>query len=58
MSYLLSEIQLTPDGKPILNLPERNVEVVECEFDEDERAFYTALEAKTSVAFNKVCCEI
>lgn len=47
-------IRLTSDGKPILNLPERNVEVVECEFDYDERAFYAALEAKTSVAFNKV----
>ncbi|BEJ17181.1 hypothetical protein CspHIS471_0605820 [Cutaneotrichosporon sp. HIS471] len=43
----------TIDGKPILNLPQRNVDVVECEFDSDERAFYTALEAKTSVAFNK-----
>ncbi|CAK9784152.1 unnamed protein product [Cutaneotrichosporon oleaginosum] len=43
----------TIDGKPILNLPERNVEVVECEFDSDESAFYAALEAKTGVAFNK-----
>ncbi|GMK57535.1 hypothetical protein CspeluHIS016_0403690 [Cutaneotrichosporon spelunceum] len=43
----------TIDGKPILNLPERNVDVVECEFDSDERAFYTALEAKTSVAVSK-----
>lgn len=45
---------LTSDGKPILNLPGRNVDVVECDFSPDERAFYDALEQKTEVAFNKV----
>ncbi|KAK4687668.1 hypothetical protein P7C73_g2453, partial [Tremellales sp. Uapishka_1] len=41
------------DGKPILNLPDRTVKVVECPFDEEERAFYAALEQKTSLTFNK-----
>jgi hypothetical protein len=43
------------DGKPILNLPARIVQVVQCPFDAEERAFYTALEQKTELTFNKVC---
>lgn len=45
--------KLTADGKPILNLPERRVEVVKCEFEDDEREFYDALEKKTQLTFNK-----
>ncbi|WVQ77121.1 hypothetical protein IAR50_006804 [Cryptococcus sp. DSM 104548] len=41
------------DGKKILNLPGRTVQVMPCPFDEDERAFYDALEKKTSITFNK-----
>ncbi|KAI9677213.1 MAG: hypothetical protein M1829_002787 [Trizodia sp. TS-e1964] len=41
------------DGKPILTLPERSNEVRHAVFSEDERAFYTALETKTQLQFNK-----
>lgn len=44
----------TLDGKPILVLPGRKVEVVSCAFDADERAFYDALEQKSALTFNKV----
>ncbi|KAF9966206.1 hypothetical protein BGZ70_002985 [Mortierella alpina] len=40
------------DGKPILNLPARNVEKVETQFSVDERAFYDALEQRTRDRFN------
>jgi len=40
------------DGKPILQLPERNVERVETPFSVDERAFYEALETRTRDRFN------
>ncbi|RSH87961.1 uncharacterized protein EHS24_000484 [Apiotrichum porosum] len=43
----------TINGKPILNLPERRVEVVECTFDAEERQFYDALEQRTALTFNK-----
>lgn len=42
------------DGKPILVLPGRTIEVVACGFDADERAFYDALEQKSALTFNKV----
>ena len=45
---------LTEDGKPILSLPGRKVEVLACAFDTEEREFYTALEQKTALTFNKV----
>ncbi|KZT01342.1 uncharacterized protein LAESUDRAFT_739218 [Laetiporus sulphureus 93-53] len=32
------------NGKPILTLPERVVEIVDCEFDADERAFYNTVQ--------------
>jgi SNF2 family DNA or RNA helicase len=32
------------DGKPLLQLPEKKVEVLEEDFDEDERILYTASE--------------
>ncbi|QRV98846.1 SNF2 family amino-terminal protein [Ceratobasidium sp. AG-Ba] len=44
---------MTIDGAPLLNLPGRTVNVVNCEFDDDERAFYQALEQKTSLTLNK-----
>ena len=42
------------NGKRILNLPERNVQVVTCNFDKDERAFYQALAEKTALTMSKV----
>jgi SNF2 family DNA or RNA helicase len=42
------------NGKRILNLPDRTVEVVTCSFDEDERAFYQALAEKTALTMSKV----
>lgn len=47
-------LALTPDGKPILNLPARNVVIEQCAFDSDERAFYDALEQQTSMTISKV----
>ncbi|WWC58824.1 uncharacterized protein I303_101368 [Kwoniella dejecticola CBS 10117] len=43
----------TIDGKKILNLPGRTVQVTPCEFDADERAFYDALEKKTALTFSR-----
>lgn len=42
------------DGKAILNLPARNVNVISCEFDRAERDFYDALEKKQALTFNRV----
>jgi hypothetical protein len=42
------------DGKAILKLPGRTVSIVQCDFDAEEKAFYEALEQKTSLTFNKV----
>jgi SNF2 family DNA or RNA helicase len=42
------------DGKPILELPARIVDVLACEFDDDERQFYSALEDKTTQTFEKL----
>ncbi|KAL7419356.1 hypothetical protein Q5752_006194 [Cryptotrichosporon argae] len=59
LHYILKAIMLrrtkdaTIDGKPILNLPGRTVEVVQCEFDQAERDFYSALEKRTALTFNK-----
>jgi SNF2 family DNA or RNA helicase len=41
------------DGKPILTLPEKTEEIVYAIFNEDEQAYYTALETKTLIQFNK-----
>ena len=41
------------DGKPILSLPERTTESQHAVFDEDELAFYKALESQTQLQFNK-----
>ncbi|KAG8736436.1 hypothetical protein FRC10_009318 [Ceratobasidium sp. 414] len=44
---------MTIDGAPLISLPGRTVNTVYCEFDEDELAFYKALEQKTSLTLNK-----
>lgn len=44
---------MTINGAPLINLPGRAIETVFCEFDDDERAFYTALQEKTSLTLNK-----
>ncbi|KAF8748054.1 SNF2 family N-terminal domain [Rhizoctonia solani] len=44
---------MTINGAPLLNLPGRKVETLMCDFDEDERAFYEALEQKTELTLNK-----
>ena len=41
------------DGKPILELPERTTEIQHAVFSEDEMAFYTSLEQKTQLTFNR-----
>jgi SNF2 family DNA or RNA helicase len=41
------------EGAPLITLPSRTLEIVECDFDDDERDFYAALEAKTSLTMNK-----
>lgn len=41
------------DGRPILSLPERTTEAEHAVFDEDEQAFYRALESQTQLQFNK-----
>ncbi|KAF9332794.1 hypothetical protein BGZ91_011554 [Linnemannia elongata] len=40
------------DGKPILNLPARNVEIVHAPFSHDESTFYHALENRIRERFN------
>jgi SNF2 family DNA or RNA helicase len=41
------------DGKPIITLPPKTEEIQHVVFDDDEKAFYNALEQKTQVQFNK-----
>ncbi|KAI0037045.1 SNF2 family N-terminal domain-containing protein, partial [Vararia minispora EC-137] len=41
------------NGKPLIELPGRTVHVVPCDFDEDERQFYHALENKIDEAMQK-----
>lgn len=41
------------DGRPILNLPERTTNACHANFDDDEAAFYSALESRTQLQFNK-----
>ncbi|KZT22942.1 hypothetical protein NEOLEDRAFT_1157534 [Neolentinus lepideus HHB14362 ss-1] len=42
------------NGKPLLELPARNVEVVACNFDAEEREFYNAVEEKVRSSFEKL----
>lgn len=41
------------DGKPILTLPEKTIEMVHAVFSPDEHAFYQSLQDKSVLAFNK-----
>ncbi|RKF62189.1 putative swi snf family dna-dependent atpase [Erysiphe neolycopersici] len=41
------------DGKPIISLPPKVEEIHHVVFDDDESAFYNALESKTKIQFNK-----
>jgi SNF2 family DNA or RNA helicase len=47
----------TIDGKPILSLPDRVVEVQHSVFSKDEQEFYQALESQVQLQFNKVSGE-
>lgn len=44
----------TIDGKPLIILPSRTVQVITCEFDDNERAFYNALRDRTDEALQKI----
>ena len=41
------------DGKPIINLPPKTEEIQHVVFNDEEQAFYNALESKTQIQFNK-----
>ncbi|KAH9968098.1 SNF2 family N-terminal domain-containing protein [Russula dissimulans] len=41
------------NGKPLIELPERHLSIVPCDFDEDERQFYLALENKIDEAMQE-----
>ncbi|KAL8940902.1 MAG: hypothetical protein Q9216_002563 [Gyalolechia sp. 2 TL-2023] len=45
--------QSTIDGRPILTLPARTTESQHADFSDDEQAFYSALETRTQLQFNK-----
>ncbi|KDQ54158.1 hypothetical protein JAAARDRAFT_697737 [Jaapia argillacea MUCL 33604] len=42
------------NGRPLLQLPDRNVNVVHCDFDEDERSFYDDIEQKVSKRLDSI----
>lgn len=42
------------NGKPILQLPDRIVEIIHCDFDNDERAFYNEIEEKAGSTIDKM----
>lgn len=42
------------NGKALVDLPARTIEIVPCDFDEEERSFYTNLEEKITSAMEKV----
>ncbi|KAI9569336.1 SNF2 family N-terminal domain-containing protein [Boletus coccyginus] len=42
------------DGKPLLQLPERNLELVECSFNATEKEFYRLLENRMTSEVNKL----
>jgi SNF2 family DNA or RNA helicase len=41
------------NGKALIELPPRKLDLVDCEFDDDERAFYDALNDKVQLTLNK-----
>jgi SNF2 family DNA or RNA helicase len=42
------------NGKPILSLPDRTVEIVSCEFSARERAFYNTIETKMADSLERI----
>ncbi|KAI8972436.1 SNF2 family N-terminal domain-containing protein [Trametes punicea] len=42
------------NGQPILELPDRLVKIVDCEFDEEERAFYMSVEQKVQTSLEQL----
>ena len=42
------------NGKPILELPQREITVMPCEFDNEERTFYHALESRMTSELDKL----
>ena len=42
------------NGKPIVDLPPRNVNIVDCEFDPVEREFYNSVEQKVQSSLEKL----
>jgi SNF2 family DNA or RNA helicase len=42
------------NGVPLIQLPERNVNVVSCEFNSVEQTFYTALETKMEIVLKRL----
>lgn len=42
------------NGKPLLHLPERILELVECNFSASEKAFYRLLETRMTSEVNKL----
>ena len=42
------------NGKPIISLPQRIVSIVKCEFDQDEKEFYNALEMRMKTEVDKL----
>lgn len=42
------------NGRPLLQLPERNLDIIECQFDPTEKAFYSRLQSRMSSEVNKL----
>lgn len=42
------------NGRPILELPNRKIDVVDCPFDADERAFYESVNERVQTSLNKL----
>ncbi|KIO02504.1 hypothetical protein M404DRAFT_649793 [Pisolithus tinctorius Marx 270] len=42
------------NGKPLLQLPQRNLDIIECRFDPSEQAFYARLESRMNSEVNKL----
>ena len=42
------------DGKPLITLPERRLDIIDCEFDQHEREFYNVLETRMEGAVERI----
>ena len=42
------------DGKPLITLPERRLDIIDCEFDRHEREFYDELESRMEGAVKRL----